>query len=89
MSVDDLDMECPNCGRSLSSDAPICPFCLVELKMADLEELERVSREDYVPEAPQTKYEESHIKDHGVAVGEDAEDGRVSFRGRFFGRGKK
>ncbi len=53
MSVEDLDMECPNCGRSLSADATVCPFCLIELKMADLEELERVSREDYVPEAPQ------------------------------------
>jgi endogenous inhibitor of DNA gyrase (YacG/DUF329 family) len=89
MSADDLDIDCPNCGRSLSADASICPFCLVELRMADLEELERVSREDYVPESSQTKFEEGHIKSEGIVVDEDASEGRVSFRGRLFSRGKK
>jgi hypothetical protein len=88
MSVDDLEIDCPNCGRSLSAEASICPNCHIELSMADLDELERVSREDYVPEAPHSKFGD-HGKSDAIAADDDANEGRVSFRGRFFGKGKK
>jgi endogenous inhibitor of DNA gyrase (YacG/DUF329 family) len=78
---DIIDIECPNCGRTIRSNVEKCPHCHIQLKFLDIKDLEAVANE-YGGEGKggaSSKGDESE-KD-------DSEPKR--FLGKLFGRGRK
>jgi endogenous inhibitor of DNA gyrase (YacG/DUF329 family) len=86
MKTDVIEIECPNCGKTIHSNEDTCPYCCTHLEFNDINDLENVANGREVPEKICIPLKE---KEEPAKV----EEPKVSEKkGRFdklFGRGKK
>jgi endogenous inhibitor of DNA gyrase (YacG/DUF329 family) len=83
MSLDIVEIECPNCGKMIHSNDEKCPFCCSHLKFYDLNDLEQVAR----GEAPTEK--QCQPKDDTVIPVAEESSEKKGFFGKLLGRKKK
>jgi endogenous inhibitor of DNA gyrase (YacG/DUF329 family) len=95
MSVDVVEIDCPNCGKMIHSSDDKCPFCCSHLEFYDFDDLELVANGKHLTEKECRPKEEPAHHDQGskgvdASVPMDAGHGeKKGLFGKLFGRGKK
>ncbi|MCE5296264.1 MAG: zinc ribbon domain-containing protein [Euryarchaeota archaeon] len=79
--TDAIDIECPNCGKTIRSNVENCPHCHIQLRFLDIKDLEAVAK-GYVDEGNESA---SAKRDESASDGSDSK----RFIGKLFGRGRK
>jgi endogenous inhibitor of DNA gyrase (YacG/DUF329 family) len=79
--TDIIDIECPNCGKSIRSNVEKCPHCHIQLRFLDIKDLEAVAK-GYGSEGNGSA---SSKRDEGASDDSDSK----RFIGKLFGRGRK
>ena len=83
MSVDVVEIDCPNCGKMIHSHDEKCPFCCSQLKFYDFNDLELVAN----GRSPVEK--ECRPKDEPIVPGGEENPEKKGLFGKLFGRKKK
>jgi endogenous inhibitor of DNA gyrase (YacG/DUF329 family) len=83
MSVDIVEIDCPNCGKMIHSNDEKCPFCCSHLKFYDFNDLELVAN----GKSPAEK--ECRPKEEPIRSEAEEHSENKGFFGKLFGRKKK
>jgi len=97
MNTDSIEMECPACGRTISSIDTKCPFCCSDFEFHDMDDLERVANGRPLEEAKACTPVQVVEKTHEPSAESSTEELRpeppkeekAGRLGKLFGRGKK
>lgn len=95
MSADVVDIDCPNCGKSIRSSDTKCPFCCSHLEFYDFSDLEQIANGRPLVESecqPKDEKTRSDVVSKEVGASGPVTDEGVEKKGlfgKFFGRKKK
>jgi hypothetical protein len=76
-----IDIECPNCGRTIRSSVIKCPHCRIQLNFFNIDDLEKVAKDLGNVEVKSVSIDKENDK--------TTDEDKNRFLGKLFGRGKK